>query len=132
MPVSKCRYDETSDCGGKLTQFVQSYRDPLELYPREGLFSRSTLPPDARAVFKRANEENFVEPVTEIQHPTWYREIRLWRMTDAARERLDDLPDSRQMAMPCGHSGFDNPRDSDYLHCKQCNGRFTKEEVKGQ
>jgi hypothetical protein len=115
--------------------YVRGNYHQLRDVPRTGWFTHPVagIPSEGLSKAKRAN---FLEAVTTLQtedhSPSPHTEqITLWKVTEDGRSVLEQYDgEDMAMSMPCGHYGFVNERGSSLLACKQCGGRFTKQEVR--
>lgn len=127
-PNGESTYDQMG-VGDPLTTWVRQNYDTAILFPRSGFWTKASLPDNAQVEYQKASEVGFIEPVDDLFVEDYESTIKVWHVTKAAERRLDELGDNRLMKMPCGHTGFTNERDSDFLTCRHCGGRFTREEV---
>jgi hypothetical protein len=117
---------------GDAENCIRNNRRELETAPEEGLWTVhvTDFHPGKLKNFHRYGIVEEVESISgrHIGNGNGSATWRLWRLTPKARAYLDTLSQDERAAMPCGHSGFTN--DGEFLQCKECGGRFTKQEVK--
>lgn len=112
-------------------QFVDKRYRELEDLPREGCFTGPAVGDPHADLLKAASRRGIVTKVDTIDTDASDRKERIaWTLTETGRAKIESYTVARAHKLPCGHTGFVNDRESDYLQCKQCNGRYTREEVK--
>lgn len=80
-----------------------------------------------QSYFGPLKRKNVVEQVGTIYDEDVCRELKTWRLTDGARERLEaTLSSDREAELPCGDAGWVNDPDVDGVRCKTCDEVFPK------
>lgn len=130
--MSTGRYtDQEVAVSGSSAQFFENNYQELDDLPRNVSF---TAPDDSGIdsdLLRAANRRGLVKQVGVVDVTDRCGHKRtVWRLSDDLCTMLEayDRADGRKM--PCGHTGFINDRDTEFLSCKTCGGRFTTAEVK--
>jgi hypothetical protein len=107
--------------------FVKNNRRILDELPKKSPWLASTTKLNGGELGK-AESSGVIEKIGHLNDHYW--ELDIWCLTDAARVVLkESASDNIDYRMPCGHYGFENPRDSEFYRCKECGGRFTRDEM---
>lgn len=114
-------------------KYTRHHYTKLSSIPRDGVWSTAAMPFHPGFIHSAANRGAIKQVATlapeDLSSTVLGQDTTIWTLTEAAATALEDYEQGpSKMAMPCGHRGFQNI--GDFLQCKQCDGRFTKEEVK--
>lgn len=113
-------------------EWARRHYDLIADIPREGAFTMRSLKKEyetRQMIREKMVSVGLLEEVGTVR--IGYDDKVVYQMTEAGRGVMENQsPPANHIPMPCGHTGFSNSRDSDFLHCTTCNGRFTKEEVR--
>jgi hypothetical protein len=81
--------------------------------------------------FEKLNRKGVFKRLCQVPSQKGYGEVCVWRLAPWAAERVDHYDGQpSDDALPCGHVGFTNI--GEYLQCNECNGRWTKTEIREQ
>lgn len=113
------------------TGFVSSNFDEAREWPRSGGFTWDAVGDTQARTLQTAEKLGLVERwgVVEPTIDGSRYDKTVWTVTDQLVTLLEEHTTADAYKLPCGHTGFVNDRESEYLHCQTCNGRFTQEEV---
>lgn len=107
--------------------FMQGHRRKFDRLPKRNPWTFASTDLE-KGELNVARDAGVVKKVDDIDHTFWDQGV--WVLSDAARAVLkESAGENLQYEMPCGHYGFTNPRDSDFYKCKECGGRFTRDEM---
>lgn len=120
------RYSENTH---RMRGFVQSNYDSIVEWPHQGAFTASAVDDTTAGLLEKAERLGLVERWGTIKEHGDAADLIVWSVTESLTDLIEDCAHPDAYKLPCGHTGFVNDRDSQYLRCKECNGRFTQKEV---
>lgn len=118
----------------QLVQTVKTNINALQQFPERGPFTACSVPFESNQIVQLA-EAGIVEHVDTVRPKSTESgsrgKTKVWRLMPAARERIEYYATrSTPSILPCGSESFENLRDSEFIQCKTCNGRWTKDEIR--
>jgi hypothetical protein len=113
------------------SNFVAQWCQELHDVP-DGCFSRDCLG-ELQWKSEKLLGYNLIEVVGHIDRTDdGHYDCTIYRTTEKCVELLSEHGEWKTSPLPCGelgHTGFVNEQSTDYIRCKQCNGRWKKSEL---